>query len=942
MKHKRFVKSIFSVAVLVCILLGAVFAGESGALHLDLSARWIDRTTIEVTYNGRSYLAYENNIIQSGFEYVYSQNTRTLGELCEIEIKFSDAPTTTLEANSGDLVRFKHYTEQNGNKFCGDIDSAHDRITIDNGRASLYLFEWVDSGTIHRVDIEENSDEVYLQDSSNSNLYIKANDVANNSECFDSITINPASRSVSEYSIQVLEGGACVEASSTNQVSSSAYSSLENSVIYLANSQASSLPSGTGSNGQGVATGDPDCQAGSWSWLVCGLIDLSISFVDTVRANVIEPFLETTPISTEPGTPLFETWKTIRNISFGLLIPIFLLTIIIQASSLQIVDAYTVKKVLPRLVIAVIGVSLSIYIVAILVDFFNVLGSSIDELFKSIITDNGQFVIDYSDVGDSNAAAAVGVGLISGSAYGLLSGGIFTGSALFTLSVLVPAVLALLLVLFTLVIRQAVLIAMVIVAPLAFLAWVFPGTQRIFKEWYDNFWKILFMYPLIVIFLSAGTLLASMLSESTGAISYIITIIAIVGPLFLIPYSFRFAGRAIGTLATFGQGLNDRSRGFIDTRRNAARQRYDDNVNQFKAGGLYRGGGKNPLNRIGKRVGGGFRGTFTTPGQGRARRDMEQLRKLEVAKAKLDEDPGFAGLRPGDEVFWTAVASKKRTKAEMDKIDKSLHGDSSSDDPDKQLGLYALRRQAEEAGDSARVQELDQKILEKTQAKKRWEDNIAMANNMKSIPGLEQSSTAVRIKGLMNTVSSGFIYSAGDKGVAEIMEDARSIAGSNEAMFMQILNEAQARAVKAGRFDLAGINNASGPDLVRGLEKASDYQIANFGTGEVAEAQGQRIRENIAISRDTSVSADRRLAAQKEAYVMARRLANQRDMGTGHYRSAANKELSSFSMRDITAGVSKSQQEQWEAEAGARRQQPGDFEQGGGLGPGIPGGGGDG
>lgn len=50
----------------------------------------------------------------------------------------------------------------------------------------------------------------------------------------------------------------------------------------------------------------------------------------------------------------------------------------------------------------------------------------------------------------------------------------------------------------TLVLRQIIIVGMVIISPLAFVAYLVPNLEQYFKKWWSSYIKLLMMYPLIV------------------------------------------------------------------------------------------------------------------------------------------------------------------------------------------------------------------------------------------------------------------------------------------------------------------------------------------------------------------------------------------------------------------------------------------------------------
>jgi hypothetical protein len=59
------------------------------------------------------------------------------------------------------------------------------------------------------------------------------------------------------------------------------------------------------------------------------------------------------------GQPLYEGWASVKNISSVLILLVGLFMILSQIFSFEFMSAYTVKKVLPRLLIATIAIQFS-------------------------------------------------------------------------------------------------------------------------------------------------------------------------------------------------------------------------------------------------------------------------------------------------------------------------------------------------------------------------------------------------------------------------------------------------------------------------------------------------------------------------------------------------------------------------------------------------------
>lgn len=90
-------------------------------------------------------------------------------------------------------------------------------------------------------------------------------------------------------------------------------------------------------------------------------------------------------------------------------------------------------------------------------------------------------------------------------------------------------------------------------SPVAFICWILPGTEKIFKQWQDLLIKVLLMYPLIIALIAGGRLVGTMVSNGAGGAfgatgDSLIGLIANFAPYFLIPATFKFAGKFIASV----------------------------------------------------------------------------------------------------------------------------------------------------------------------------------------------------------------------------------------------------------------------------------------------------------------------------------------------------------------------------------------------------------
>lgn len=354
-------------------------------------------------------------------------------------------------------------------------------------------------------------------------------------------------------------------------------------------------PDNLSSDGQPAA----DCEVQMFNpltWLMCPLIDGAKLAVDTLDNAITSQLTVQTDGSTSvydeensaSGKALFNVWGAFRYISLGILVIIGLIMIISQAMSFGVFDAYTIKKVLPKILIGVIGISVSWYLCKFAIDFFNDLGIGVRSLLYGPFKDmnNAQFdagAVSLLTIGAGIAVAGLGI-------VGILS-------------FVVTALLAVIIAFGILVFRQILIMLLVITAPLAIVCWILPNTERVWKMWWDFFLRALVVFPIIALFIAGGRViaqLATMQATQSGENNFLgstIAFIAYFGPYFALPAAFRLAG---GAIATIGGMANDRSKGVFDRLSNFRGERRKSRIARATSGGMYATPTK--INKDGKEV----------------------------------------------------------------------------------------------------------------------------------------------------------------------------------------------------------------------------------------------------------------------------------------------------------------------------------------------------
>lgn len=232
-------------------------------------------------------------------------------------------------------------------------------------------------------------------------------------------------------------------------------------------------------------------------WMMCPLLTAATGFADTMW-KLFEGLLISQPLSSDPDNHIYQTWSGFRNIANSMLIIAFLVVIYSQITSAGI-NNYGIKKMLPRIIIMAILINLSYFIVQITLDIANILGSSVLSFME-----NATDAESIANLDETGWDGLIGMILGGGLAAGVTIGGIAIAASIVSIGpvlifialLLLPGLLAFLAGLVGLMFRQALIPVIAILAPIAFVAYLFPNTQSLFDKWKKLFVGIVFLYPL--------------------------------------------------------------------------------------------------------------------------------------------------------------------------------------------------------------------------------------------------------------------------------------------------------------------------------------------------------------------------------------------------------------------------------------------------------------
>ena len=485
-----------------------------------------------------------------------------------------------------------------------------------------------------------------------------------------------------------------------------------------------------------------------------------------------------------PAYAYYQAWSSFRNIALGLMVLVGLIVVIAQALGSDIVDAYTVRKVLPRLLIAAVGISLSWQLMQFFVKFTNELGYGVRSLM-------------YGPFGylQNSIKASGGAGL----ATDFVAGGAIAALGIFgLLSFAATAALAVFVAVLILILRQIVIIILIILAPIAIVAYILPNTQKIYQFWFDSFSKALLMFPIIVALIAAGHIFALVSIQRDDAISQIIGFIAYFAPYFLLPVAFKLAG---GTLGRLAGAVNDKGRGGFDRLKNFRKNKIASNMektrnysrlsdrNKVTRGiNTVMGAAANPRN-----LSRGIAGVRAGRQSGRYNQGTNALKNDAVYQANQNDDTFLLGLAN------EGLAEQKLSAAKAKFADAQLRGD--------------------EAGMSSAQADIN--------ARSR---GLNAARQVQS-----RGSAGTRLQALQALAKTGYQFDSGDAGYRQLTSTVQSITGSDRGAAAAAMDEAQFHLKNAGRSDLGGINHGDVNDIKTGVRKQGNY---GRGQGKVNTYEG--------------------------------------------------------------------------------------------------------
>ena len=302
-------------------------------------------------------------------------------------------------------------------------------------------------------------------------------------------------------------------------------------------------------------------------WWICPTANFIAVSMDKIY-SIIADFLVVRTVTANMDSPLFQIWAVVRDIANICFVIALLIIVYSQLTSIGISN-YGLKKTLPRLIIAAILVNISFWLCTIAVDASNILGYSIHNMFMGLID---KFSVGANYDGNASIPTWEQVTLLALAGTGVAVGGYtilaatVTGSLPLLLPFLVGGILAVLVALIVLAARQALITVLIIIAPLAFVAYVLPNTEKWFTKWRETLTTMLLLFPIFSVVFSGAQLAGIAIIQSAGGnlFTIILGLATQVAPIVVTPVLVKFSGGLIGKIAGL---VNNPNKGLVDRTR---------------------------------------------------------------------------------------------------------------------------------------------------------------------------------------------------------------------------------------------------------------------------------------------------------------------------------------------------------------------------------------
>lgn len=275
-----------------------------------------------------------------------------------------------------------------------------------------------------------------------------------------------------------------------------------------------------------------ECYQGvrTMAWTACPGLSLMEQMINSVLNAIANSLKWTILTDSNSAGAIRDSWEKIRVIANVLFVIVFMALLYSIATSTGLSN-YTVKQILPTLIITAVAVNISFYICAALADLSNIAGQAVFNLIAGGVT-------RMADVKLSWGASALGI----------------VAFAIIGLSMAGTVLMAVVAIFVAFQFRQTALVVLVVLSPLAFAMRLLPNTRKIWDKWWGMYSAMLVLYPIFMAMWAASMWCRSVLHGDM-----FVDLPLVIAPVFgIIPMIKNFGGIA-GNVLTKAQKYGDKT-----------------------------------------------------------------------------------------------------------------------------------------------------------------------------------------------------------------------------------------------------------------------------------------------------------------------------------------------------------------------------------------------
>lgn len=248
--------------------------------------------------------------------------------------------------------------------------------------------------------------------------------------------------------------------------------------------------------------GGNSCAIETVGWVICPTMRTIARLADKGFTYINQSSLKINYDLFGNNGKTFKAWQVMLSIANGLFVIVFLYIIygyLIGRNN----GTFSLKRLLPRLLIAAIAVNGSYFIGVILVDITNILGDSIWALMKNIYGAGSPVMplgASANPLNDGNLTKMTAAAVGNTAMVWVLLPPIM--AVIITVAVISAATVILV------IMRQAIVSTLILVSPVLIVLYLLPNTERFAGQALRLFFQLLILYPIIALLLGTGQIVS--------------------------------------------------------------------------------------------------------------------------------------------------------------------------------------------------------------------------------------------------------------------------------------------------------------------------------------------------------------------------------------------------------------------------------------------------